>query len=260
MPQDNHQPDMVIVTEGLVISFGEEACKSMDEARDDASIMFPCGLSPMFYGSIPYLPFYTASGNLVRFHVMHTDGSIADCPATYNLQSQGSLSASCHQSSPSGSSAALTGARQTAAGAPKYGGLTAIPLSQHVYHPAQTPFPQVSVSWDSFVRHHGHSLETVQAAYGVANKCDAMVSTVATWEQNSSLASLPTLHGHVTKYRSDLDRELPHEPYLNTVLWRLGWSCQPYTLTLEEVCKVVQACLPDTQMFSGTSLGRSFCD
>lgn len=87
---------------------------------------------------------------------------IADCPATYNLQSQGSLSASCHQSSPSGSSAALTGARQTAAGAPKYGGLTAIPLSQHVYHPAQTPFPQVSVSWDSFVRHHGHSLETVQ--------------------------------------------------------------------------------------------------
>lgn len=80
----------------------------------------------------------------------------------------------------------------------------------------------------------------LQAAYGVANKCDAMVSTVATWEQNSSLASLPTLHGHVTKYRSDLDRELPHEPYLNTVLWRLGWSCQPYTLTLEEVCKVGQ--------------------
>lgn len=68
---------MVIVTEGLVISFGEEACKSMDEARDDASIMFPCGLSPMFYGSIPYLPFYTASGNLVRFHVMHTDGSVS---------------------------------------------------------------------------------------------------------------------------------------------------------------------------------------
>ena len=78
----------------------------------------------------------------------------------------------------------------------------------------------------------------VQAAYAVANDCNAMVSTVEAWESSSSLASLPTLHGPVTKYRSDLGRDLPHEQYLKVVLCRVGWARKASILASEDVRKV----------------------
>ncbi|KAL3151025.1 hypothetical protein ABBQ38_012896 [Trebouxia sp. C0009 RCD-2024] len=239
----NHQPDMVIVTEGLLMFFGEEACKSMDQARDDASKTFPYGLSPLFYGSIPYVPFYTASGNLVRFHLVHTDGSISDCPGTYDLQSEHHRAAfllaaiNLHRLVRALLSQAPDRQLRAVQGLEDWQPSRSVNtcIIRHKYHVCKYLY-----AWDSFVRHYGHSLGAVQAAYAVANKCNAMVSTAATWEQSSSLASL---HGPVTKYRSNLGRDLPHEQYLKTVLWRLGWSRQASTLTVEEVCKVVQACL-----------------
>ncbi len=71
----------------------------------------------------------------------------------------------------------------------------------------------------------------IQAAYAAANECPTMVN-ISKW---GGLA----LHGHVTSYRSDTDRVLPHEQYLKAVFTRMGWSRKLSTLTLESVCNVV---------------------
>ena len=69
---------MFVVTEGLVMFYGEEKRENMeDQALDDASRKFRCGLSPLFYGGIPYLPVYTATGNLVRFHLLLASGLVS---------------------------------------------------------------------------------------------------------------------------------------------------------------------------------------
>jgi len=48
---------MIIVTEGLLMFYGEEKRENMeDQALNDAIRKFHHGLSPLFYGSIPYLP------------------------------------------------------------------------------------------------------------------------------------------------------------------------------------------------------------
>ncbi|KAL3163146.1 hypothetical protein ABBQ32_009556 [Trebouxia sp. C0010 RCD-2024] len=53
----------------------------------------------------------------------------------------------------------------------------------------------------------------------------------------------PTLHGLVAKFRNDKDMVLQKEKYLKVVLSRLGWSRHPSSLTVEDVCKVIRACL-----------------
>ena len=74
----NYRPDMIIITEGLIMFYGEEKRENMEgQALDDATRKFRYGLSPLFYGSIPYLPLYTATGNLVRFHLLLADGSVS---------------------------------------------------------------------------------------------------------------------------------------------------------------------------------------
>ena len=110
-----------------------------DQALSDASRKFRHGLSPLFYGGVPYLPFYTATGNLVRFHLLLADGSVSshmllaallttcmdvckpiplllltDCTLSRGVQSavrasQGSFSVSCRPSTKSGSSSAGKG-------------------------------------------------------------------------------------------------------------------------------------------------------
>ncbi|KAL0054515.1 hypothetical protein WJX82_010134 [Trebouxia sp. C0006] len=80
------------------------------------------------------------------------------------------------------------------------------------------------------------SFEDVQAAYAVANQCSAMVSTAEARET-------PTLHGPVVKFRNDKDVVLQKEKYLKVILSRLGWSRHPSSLTVEDVCKVIRACL-----------------
>ncbi|KAL0022900.1 hypothetical protein WJX77_005143 [Trebouxia sp. C0004] len=90
--------------------------------------------------------------------------------------------------------------------------------------------------WNSFASLYGHSFEDVQAAYAVANQCSAMVSTAEARET-------PTLHGPVAKFRNDKDMVLQKEKYLKVVLSRLGWSRHPSSLTVEDVCKVIRACL-----------------
>ncbi|DBA89096.1 TPA: hypothetical protein ACH3X1_016269 [Trebouxia sp. C0004] len=83
----NYRPDMIIVTKGLLMFYGEEERENMeDQAFNDATRKFRHGLSPLFYGGIPYLPFYTATGNLVRFHLLLANGSVIDCQEVYNLQ------------------------------------------------------------------------------------------------------------------------------------------------------------------------------
>ena len=68
--------------------YGEEKRENMeDQALNDAIRKFCHGLSPLFYGSIPYLPFYTATGNLVRFHLLLAGClKVADCQEVCNLQ------------------------------------------------------------------------------------------------------------------------------------------------------------------------------
>ncbi|DBA80480.1 TPA: hypothetical protein ACH3X2_007408 [Trebouxia sp. C0005] len=74
---DNYCPDMMITTEGLLMFYGEEKRENMEgQALDDAIRKFRFGLSPLFYGNIPYLPLYTATGNLVRFHLLLANGSV----------------------------------------------------------------------------------------------------------------------------------------------------------------------------------------
>lgn len=73
----NYRPDMIIITEGLLMCYGEETREHMEcQALDDAIMKFQYGLS--FYGSIPYLFLYTASGNLVHFHLLYADGSVSN--------------------------------------------------------------------------------------------------------------------------------------------------------------------------------------
>ena len=74
----NYRPDMIIITEGLLMFYGEEKPENMEgQALDDAARKFRYGLSPLFYGSIPYLPLYIATGNLVQFHLLLADGSVS---------------------------------------------------------------------------------------------------------------------------------------------------------------------------------------
>ena len=69
---------MIIVTKGLLMFFGEEEHENMeDQALDDAIRKFRHGLSYLVHGGIPYLPFYTATGNLVRFHLLLANGSVS---------------------------------------------------------------------------------------------------------------------------------------------------------------------------------------
>ena len=71
---------MIITMEGLLMFYGEETRENMEiSALNDAKTWFPAGLSPLYYGNVPYLPFYTASGNLVRFHLLHANGSVTNC-------------------------------------------------------------------------------------------------------------------------------------------------------------------------------------
>lgn len=57
--------------------FGEEKRENLlDSAMADALLKFRDGLSPIFYGQIPYIPFFTASGNQIQFHILHTDGQV----------------------------------------------------------------------------------------------------------------------------------------------------------------------------------------
>lgn len=78
--QGDYRPDMIIITEGLLLVYGEEKREDMEiHALRDAKKKFRHGLSPLFYGDIPYLPFYTATGNLVRFHLLLADGSVSLC-------------------------------------------------------------------------------------------------------------------------------------------------------------------------------------
>ena len=57
--------------------YGEERRENMeDQALNDAIRTFCHGLSPLLYGGIPYLPFYTATGNLVHFHLLLANGSV----------------------------------------------------------------------------------------------------------------------------------------------------------------------------------------
>lgn len=124
--------------------YGEEKRENMeDQALSDAIRKFRHGLSPLFYGGIPYLPFYTATGNLVRFHLLLANGTVSnhmllaalliictrvqpptplllltDCRLPRGLQSavgasQGSFSVSCRPSAMSGSSSAVKGSCQT---------------------------------------------------------------------------------------------------------------------------------------------------
>ena len=69
---------MILVTAGLLMFYGEEKRENMeDQALNDAIRKFRQGLSPLFYGGIPYLPFYTATGNLVRFHLLLATGLVS---------------------------------------------------------------------------------------------------------------------------------------------------------------------------------------
>ena len=57
--------------------YGEEKRENMlDNAMADALLKFCGGLSPTFYGQIPYIPFFIASGNQIQFHILHTNGLV----------------------------------------------------------------------------------------------------------------------------------------------------------------------------------------
>ncbi|DBA96654.1 TPA: hypothetical protein ACH3X1_015511 [Trebouxia sp. C0004] len=236
----NYRPDMIIVTEGLLMFYGEEKRENMeDQALNDAIRKFRHGLSPLFYGGIPYLPFYTATGNLVRFHLLLANGSVADCQEVYNLQFEhhraAFLLAVVHLQhlvqallvrAPDRQMRAIQGVEDWQ---PTPTVNTCIIRHKNEVH-------KYLYLWNSFSSLYGHSFEDVQAAYAVANQCSAMVSTAEARET-------PTLHGPVAKFRNDKDMVLQKEKYLKVVLSRLGWSRHPSSLTVEDVCKVIRACL-----------------
>ncbi|DBB05698.1 TPA: hypothetical protein ACH3X1_012307 [Trebouxia sp. C0004] len=236
----NYCPDMIIVTEGLLMFYGEEKRENMeDQALNDAIRKFRHGLSPLFYGGIPYLPFYTATGNLVRFHLLLANGSVADCQEVYNLQFEhhraAFLLAVVHLQhlvqallvrAPDRQMRAIQGVEDWQ---PTPTVNTCIIRHRNEVH-------KYLYLWNSFASLYGHSFEDVQAAYAVANQCSAMVSTAEARET-------PTLHGPVAKFRNDKDMVLQKEKYLKVVLSRLGWSRHPSSLTVEDVCKVIRACL-----------------
>ncbi|DBB14135.1 TPA: hypothetical protein ACH3X3_001087 [Trebouxia sp. C0006] len=236
----NYRPDMIIVTEGLLMLYGEEKRENMeDQALNDAIRKFRHGLSPLFYGGIPYLPFYTATGNLVRFHLLLANGSVADCQEVYNLQFEhhraAFLLAVVHLQhlvqallvrAPDRQMRAIQGVEDWQ---PTPTVNTCIIRHRNEVH-------KYLYLWNSFASLYGHSFEDVQAAYAVANQCSAMVSTAEARET-------PTLHGPVVKFRNDKDVVLQKEKYLKVILSRLGWSRHPSSLTVEDVCKVIRACL-----------------
>ncbi|DBB14126.1 TPA: hypothetical protein ACH3X3_001078 [Trebouxia sp. C0006] len=236
----NYRPDMIIVTEGLLMFYGKEKRENMeDQALNDAIRNFRHGLSPLFYGGIPYLPFYTATGNLVRFHLLLANGSVADCQEVYNLQFEhhraAFLLAVVHLQhlvqallvrAPDRQMRAIQGVEDWQ---PTPTVNTCIIRHRNEVH-------KYLYLWNSFASLYGHSFEDVQAAYAVANQCSAMVSTAEARET-------PTLHGPVVKFRNDKDVVLQKEKYLKVVLSRLGWSRHPSSLTVEDVCKVIRACL-----------------
>ncbi|DBB07453.1 TPA: hypothetical protein ACH3X3_008930 [Trebouxia sp. C0006] len=236
----NYCPDMIIVTEGLLMFYGAKKRENMeDQALNDAIRKFRHGLSPLFYGGIPYLPFYTATGNLVRFHLLLANGSVADCQEVYNVQFEhhraAFLLAVVHLQhlvqallvrAPDRQMRAIQGVEDWQ---PTPTVNTCIIRHRNEVH-------KYLYLWNSFASLYGHRFEDVQAAYAVANQCSAMVSTAEARET-------PTLHGPVAKFRNDKDVVLQKEKYLKVVLSRLGWSRHPSSLTVEDACKVIRACL-----------------
>lgn len=247
----NYRPDMIIITEGLLLVYGEEKREDMEiHALRDAKKKFRHGLSPLFYGDIPYLPFYTATGNLVRFHLLLADGSIEDCKGIYNLQLQHHRAAfllavinlqrlvqALLKRAPDKQKRAIQGVEDWQQDRTVN---TCIIRHKDVVH-------KYLYLWDSFASLYGHSFEDVQAAYAVANQCSAMVSTAEARET-------PKLHGPVAKFRSDTDRVLEKEKYLKVVLSRVGWSRSPSTLTAEDVRKVIWACLQSASALHANQL------
>ena len=74
---------MIIIAEGLLMFYGVEKGNNMErQALDSATRVFSQGLSPLLYGDIPYLPFYTASANVVHLHLFHkADGLVCHQPS-----------------------------------------------------------------------------------------------------------------------------------------------------------------------------------
>ncbi len=59
-----------MITEDLLILHGQEKHEHMESPALDYAISKCChGLSPLYYSSIPHVPSYAASGNVVHVHL-----------------------------------------------------------------------------------------------------------------------------------------------------------------------------------------------